>query len=159
MFRLRSVFVATSLLGGCATGGEGPSLLPRPIERLALAVQTPEPTTVPTPLDTSIAARADLVVRRAQSADAAFGSLANALRGVIAHGGGAPPGSDPWVAAQNARSKLVSARQVTSAVLADLDALLTQSRPAGAATIAYVEARQRRIDALVARETAAIDAH
>ena len=113
---------AFALLVSCAAQGSFPSLAPRPIER-ALAEET-----LRTPSET-IAADADAklveqvagFVAEARGGQSAFAAALPGARASAAASGDA--GSENWIEAQQAISRLESARAPTVAALAELDRL------------------------------------
>jgi len=145
------------LAAGCATGGEFPSLAPRPVEQLSFE----EPVRVDPPVaaDPALRARANALVAEARGGDRAFetayGVAASRVRGAGA------AGSDSWVQAQEAISRVEASRAITSSALADLDVWLTEisAEPVNAelwaeigqdraAIAALADAQTRRLNAL-----------
>ncbi len=121
---LRRVLASTLALlaAGCATGGEFPSLAPRAVEQLPFE----EPVRVDPPVaaDPALRTRAAALVAEARGGDRAFdAAYAEALPRVRSAGAS---GSDSWVQAQEAISRVEAARNVTSNALADFDAWLTE---------------------------------
>ena len=106
------------LVAGCAAPGPYPSLAPRPAEAL-YASGDPERVPVPAPDRPAIAPRIAELVAAARAGDAAFSEAAAAARPLVARAGG--PGSDGWVAAQQAVSRAQTGRSATISALADLD--------------------------------------
>lgn len=107
---------------GCATGGEFPSLAPRPVEQLSFE----EPVRVDPPIaaDAALRSRASGFVQEARGGEEAFQAAYSAALPRVRSAGGA--GSDSWVQAQEAISRVEAARNATSGALADFDAWLTQ---------------------------------
>jgi hypothetical protein len=102
--------LAGTLLAGCVTEGPFPSLAPRPDERLAIEEPVREaPVAADDPaLQTRIAALLDEAQRGERAFDADYGTAARAaLRA-------GPSGSDSWIAAQQALSRVEAARGRTS---------------------------------------------
>ena len=114
-----AVLALSALVAGCADPGAYPSLAPRPIEaELAAADEAPPPP--PLPDTPEVTARAAALAVEARSGVPAFeAALAVAERAVRGAGG---PGSDSWVAAQQAVSRVEAARAVTTRALGELDA-------------------------------------
>ncbi len=110
------------ILGGCAAAsGEFPSLQPREVERnisLEEPVRTP-PVVAPS---AELTSQAQGLLGRARAGDRAFDAeYPRAQRAAAAAGGS---GTDSWVAAQEAVSRLEASRAETTRALADLDQLL-----------------------------------
>ncbi len=123
--RLGTIAAATAMtlltaLGGCVSQGPFPSLAPRPGEGDFVLAEPSRP--APAVAD-------DPALRRqveALRADAAAGGRSfeaeyEGARAVIARSG--PEGSDAWVEAQQALSRLEAARAATTEALTRLDAL------------------------------------
>jgi hypothetical protein len=144
-------------LAGCATGGDFPSLAPRPVEQLSFE----EPVRVDPPVaaDPALRARANALVAEARGGERAFdAAYGEALPRVRAAGG---TGSDSWVQAQEAISRVEAARSITSSALADFDTWLTEisAEPVNAdlwaeiaqdraAIAALADAQNRRLNGL-----------
>jgi hypothetical protein len=145
------------LVGGCATGGDFPSLAPRPVERLSF--EEPVRTDPVVPADPAFRSQAAQLLGAARQGNAAFeAEYARALPRV--RGAGAA-GSDPWVQAQEAISRVAMARKATTDAAAALERLAENraddpTSPADhqalmaavAAAHAIVEQQQRRFDGL-----------
>ncbi|HEX8192828.1 MAG TPA: hypothetical protein VF552_07995 [Allosphingosinicella sp.] len=118
-----AALLATALLAGCAPEGEFPSLALRPIE-----AEDPREEPVRTPpvvaSDPALRARAAELLGQARSGETAFGS-AYGRAAAAARAAGAP-GSESWVVAQEAISRVEAARAATTRALADLDRLSTE---------------------------------
>ena len=114
---LPALFVA-----GCASGGDFPSLAPRPVEQLSMEEPVRvDPDVAPDP---AFRGRVAELLGRARAGDGAFErAYANALPRVRAAGGA---NSDSWIAAQEAISRAEVARVETTSALADLDRLATE---------------------------------
>lgn len=108
---------------GCATGGDFPSLAPRAIEQLSFE----EPIKVDPPVapDPSLLGRANALLAEARAGDAAF-EIALGQAQQRARGAG-PTGSDSWVQAQEAISRVEAARLRTTTALADLDRFIADN--------------------------------
>ncbi|MFN3726791.1 MAG: hypothetical protein ACK4SZ_10860 [Allosphingosinicella sp.] len=107
------------LVAGCASGGDFPSLAPRPVEQLSME----EPIRVDPPVAPDPAFRSQVadLLARARAGDAAF-ERAYARAAPLARASGSA-GSDSWVQAQEAISRAEVARTETTVALADLDRL------------------------------------
>jgi len=117
-----------ALLGGCAEQGHFPSLLPRPIEKLGTGDAEPEAAPSPSiPQDPALGQQLAQLLDRARQGQQAFDKDYGAAESAVARAGAS--GSENWIAAQVAVSRLEGARADTTAALSDLDALvLTRTR-------------------------------
>lgn len=115
----RLAFPFALLLAGCLSQGPFPSLAPREGEQLA--IEEPVREAVEAPADPGLRLRAlelrQQAARGERAFDAAFGRAESAVRAAGA------PGSDSWIAAQQAVSRLEAARLETTEALAQLDRL------------------------------------
>ncbi len=144
-------------VAGCATGGEFPSLQPRAVEQLSF--EEPVRVDPPVAVDPALRARANALVAEArggnQAFETAYGEALPRVRGAGA------AGSDSWVQAQEAISRIEAARAISSSALADFDVWLTEisAVPVNAelwaeigqdraAIAALTEAQTRRLNAL-----------
>ena len=152
--------IAFAALGACApSGGPFPSLLPRAAE--AVDPRLPVPGVVnDRPVTPALAARLAELVAQARSGDSAFQPAAAQAQQLAAAAG--PPRSESWVAAQQALSAAVAAREPTARALGDIDALgadRLQSQgglsPADLEAVATAAAEVGEMDR---RQAAAIDA-
>lgn len=110
------------LVAGCATKGDYPSLAPRAVEQLPFE----EPIKVDPPVapDPDLRGRAAALLADARAGDGSFeAAYARALP--LARGAGAA-GSDSWVLAQEAISRVEAARMGTTRALAALDLLVAE---------------------------------
>ena len=130
MIAARSSLLLLLAAAACAPPGPYPSLEPRPIEK-ALA-DTEEPRAeVPLPDDSELPARMRALIDQARKGEADFRGELPAARDAVAKAG--PDGSDSWIEAQQAISRLEAARAVTTEALSDLDAMtLAQANEKGA---------------------------
>ena len=147
---------AVALLSACAAGGEFPSLAPRPVEQADRATPEPEPSGEATDaVDPQLAARLAALVADARRGQTAFEAILAGAASAVAGAGGA--GSESWIVAQQAISRLESERAPTVIALAELDQLAIAH--AGTAALPTVvtardaarllaEAQGQRIDAL-----------
>lgn len=149
-------------LTACAGGTDtAPSLAPRAIEAQR---DVPVPVVVPLDaggtVDAALSNRIATLLADATRADQSFAGVLQTQRPRIRAAAGAARGSDDWIAGQMARSELVSARQRTSEILSDADTLLVEEglKGTGSAGLDAIRQAQRRINAMIASETAAIDA-
>jgi hypothetical protein len=125
------------LLGGCATGGDFPSLAPRQVERdltggsapircpgteiEAAPVQQAEARPAPVNPDPQLGARVAELLTAARRGQSDFAAALPAANRAAARAGAA--GSENWIAAQQQISRLEAARTRTVDALAELDAL------------------------------------
>jgi hypothetical protein len=140
--------MAFALAAGCATGGDFPSLAPRPVELLSFE----EPVRVDPAVASSPAllGRAGELLGRARSGEGAFeAAYARALPLVRSAG---PEGSDAWVQAQEAISRAEAARVQTTSALAELDRLLVEQadEPTSPADWAQLRATREAAERLAA---------
>ena len=142
MAALRATFpilLPLALAAGCAAPGPYPSLAPRPAEK-AYADDAEERKPTPQPDDPALAGEIDRLLAEAKAGSADFDS---ALPGAQASAGAAgASGSDAWIEAQQALSRVEAARARTTAALADLDRLAVQR--AGAGTLGEADAERLR---------------
>jgi len=134
---LRSILAMAGLsgLGGCSTVADHPSLAPRAIERFTTTKPAPAPPPpAALPEDASRQERAGLLLAQAIESDARFQERLAEVRTVVASGSGAAPGSEAWVQAQQAISRIETLREPVSRTLADLDQLQIDAAQAGIGT-------------------------
>ena len=134
---LRSILAMAGLsgLGGCSTVADHPSLAPRAIERFTTTEPAPAPPPpAALPEDASRQERAGLLLAQAIESDARFQERLAEVRTVVASGSGAAPGSEAWVQAQQAISRIETLREPVSRTLADLDQLQIDAAQAGIGT-------------------------
>ena len=121
----RLAFALPLLTAGCSTGGNFPSLLPRPVEQLSM--EEPVRTDPLVASNPAIPARAAALVAEARRGDGlfarAYGEALSQVRGA------GPSGSDSWIEAQAAITRVEAARRITAAAAGDLDALLIAQAP------------------------------
>lgn len=149
-------FAIVASLAGCAVpAGEYPSLARRPIESL----DTAEPvatTPSPAPLDAAIATRVTALLAEAEAGEGDFAAALAVAAPRIRAGATAATGSDPWIAAQEAASRLSAARNRTAAALQSLDALAIEQGDEPA--IAAARDRAAALDAAQAARLAELEA-
>ena len=109
-----------AITGACAGPNAPPSLLPRPAEKIDPRVPVERPAN-DRPVNGALAATLAGLVRQAHAGDAAFGPAA-AEAGRLAEAAGAAQG-EAWIAAQQALSAAIAAREPTARALGDIDAL------------------------------------
>jgi hypothetical protein len=123
-----AVLPLLALAAGCAAPGPYPSLAPRPAEK-AYAEDAEERKPTPQPDDPALAAEIDRLLAEARAGAEAFDSALPAARSAASAAGAA--GSDSWIEAQQALSRLETARARTTAAVADLDRLSVERQSAG----------------------------
>jgi hypothetical protein len=137
MFRSARILVPCILAAGCATGGEFPSLAPRPVEQLAF--EEPIKVDPPVAADPALRGRAAALLADARAGDGAFEeAYAQALP--LVQGAGAV-GSDSWLIAQEAISRAEAATVGTTRSLVDLDLLLAEQSDDPTNAAVWVELR------------------
>jgi hypothetical protein len=146
-----ALLVPLVLAAGCAAPGPYPSLAPRPAEK-AYADDSEERKPTPQPDDPALAGEIDRLVAEARAGAADFDARLTAARSAAGAAGTA--GSDSWIEAQQALSRLESARARTTAAAADLDRLAVER--AGAGTLG--EGDSERLRAAAAEIQALTDA-
>ena len=115
-----------NLLTGCAAPGTFPSLAPRP-EELGQAPPAP-PRPMPPPADPALGGQLTRLIGDAREGDAKFKAAIPGTEHAIRSAGKA--GSDSWVEAQQALSRLETDRTQTTAAAADLNTLLRSTMEA-----------------------------
>ena len=131
MARLRAplaILLPLVLAAGCAAPGPYPSLAPRPAEK-AYADDAEERKPTPQPDDPALAREIDRLVAEAKAGAAEFDEALPAAQAAASSAGAA--GSDGWIEAQQALSRLESARARTTAAIADLDRLAVERARSG----------------------------
>jgi len=115
-----AILTTAMALAGCASSAAPPSLLPRPAEAIDPRVDVVRPMN-DRPVNASLAGQLAALVSQARSGDAAFGpAAAEAQR--LATSAGAPQ-SESWIAAEEALSRAVAAKEATARALGDIDSL------------------------------------
>jgi hypothetical protein len=154
--RLPLLLAAAAALAGCAAGGDYPSLALRPSENedWTQAPVRAEPRVADDP---ALQRRLGELVAEAQAGARAFGADLPAARAAMAHAGA--QGSESWVVAQQAYSRLEAARGRTDAAADQLQQLRVQR--AGAATsaadLAAIDAAIAAVAALQGRQQGEMD--
>ncbi len=123
-----AILLPLALAAGCAAPGPYPSLAPRPAEK-AYAEEADERRPTPQPDDPALAGEIDRLLAAGRAGAAEFDAAFPAAQAAAASAGGA--GSDSWIEAQQALSRLEAARARTTAALADLDRLAVERSSAG----------------------------
>ncbi len=158
---LHAMILTTCLMSisGCSTAVDHPSLAPRAIERFTAAepAPTPSPPAI-LPEDASRRERISALTVQAVEADARFREGLVEAQGAVSKGAGAAPGSEAWVQAQQAISRIEILREPVSRSLADLDALQVSAVQAevGTDAAAELDTAIQKIGAIDAQEEQAI---
>jgi Meckel syndrome type 1 protein len=147
---------ASLAAAACAPGGPYPSLAPRPIEKaMADSEELPEPAAVPD--DAGLPARIEALAAQARRGETEYQAALPEAREAASKAG--PSGSDSWIMAQQALSRLEAARATTGGALADLDALTLaegSARQLSPADRERLETATRQAQALAERQRAEI---
>ena len=109
-----------AIVSACTGPAAPPSLLPRASEAIDPRIPVERPMN-DRPVDPALASRLAELLNRARSGDAAFQSAANEAERLASAAG--PAHGDHWVAAQEALSAAIAAREQTVQALSDIDAL------------------------------------
>jgi hypothetical protein len=132
---LLCVLAAPVFATGCAVPVDHPSLAPRAVERFTVTEPSPPPPSQPAiPEDASLQERATALVAQARTADARFRERLADAKAMVANGSGAAIGTEAWVQAQQAVSRVDVLREPVARSLADLDALQVSSAEKGIGT-------------------------
>jgi hypothetical protein len=156
----RPLFLTVLMLAACsAPGGPYPSLQPRAAEAIDPRIQPVRPIN-DRPVAPALASQLAELVDQARSGDATFEpAAANAER--LASVAGAPE-SEGWIAAQEALSAAIAARNPTAVAQADIDALSATAlqRQGGIAPndLKAIEAAAAEVSAIASHQTGRIDA-
>ena len=152
--------MAIVLLAGCATLSSAgyPSLERRAIEQ---HLTDPEPTTsglpTPRPISASLAAMLAGIDRDADSGQAAFAAALTDQQSTIDSGRHAPPGGEARVRAEQALTRVTSARGPTTVALAQLDRLAADAADRGdTEAAAAIALALNRVGALVDAQDATL---
>jgi hypothetical protein len=147
--------LAGALLAGCVTEGPFPSLAQRPDERLA--IEEPVRETPVFPDDPVLGTRIAALLGEARQGDRTFDADYGAASRTAARAGAT--GSDSWIAAQQALSRVEAARGRTSDAAAELHQLALEraDQPVSAADRKALDDAIAEADRLVAEQQARID--
>ncbi|MEA3016154.1 MAG: hypothetical protein QOI38_876 [Sphingomonadales bacterium] len=151
-----ALLAAAALATGCKPEGTFPSLAPRPIESedpLAEPIRTAPAVAA----DPQLRGTAASLLAEARRGDREFEAAAGAA-GSAARGPGSP-GSESWVAAQEAISRAEAARAPTMRALAELDRLATERAglPTNDADFAAIRAALAEAERLAAGQQRRMD--
>ncbi|HEX9955448.1 MAG TPA: hypothetical protein VGB48_09585 [Allosphingosinicella sp.] len=159
MHRASPLAIAAALLtAGCAASGSFPSLAPREVEAI-YAAGDPLQSAPDAPDRAGLGARIESFAGAAAEGSGAFERALAATRPVAARAGAR--GSESWIAAQQAVSRVEAARAQTSRAVADLDEYALAEARKGPLSIADYErltAAMDRLRGLAARQQDAADA-
>lgn len=151
-----AAFVAVFLLAGCVSRGPFPSLALREEEREASAAPTPsEPPAIAS--DAALVRRIGELAQQAFSGERSFREALPVVEASVAAGGAA--GSESWVEAQEAISRLESARTETTRALADLHQLALEraDQPTNTDDARMLSGLVSAVDDMAAGQQARID--
>jgi hypothetical protein len=147
--------LAGALLAGCVTEGPFPSLAPRPDERLAIEEPVREAPSVAD--DPAVRARIAALLAEARQGDRTFEADYGAAARAGARAG--PVGSNGWIEAQQALSRVEAARGRTGDAAAELHQLALEraDQPLSAADRQALDDAVAEADRIVADHQARID--
>jgi hypothetical protein len=145
------------------TPANPPSLVPRAVETPSSGADLALPPPAQRPIEPALVEKIAALVARAQAGDRAFTSADRSGANAIAAGNKAPAGSESWIAAELVRSALQVARQQSASALSEIDTLAIDHRERAMRDntltgFAEIEAGQAQIEAIVAQQTARLDA-
>ena len=112
--------LAALALAGCVAEDGFPSLAQRPVER-DLSIEEPVYAVVEVPSDPGLRARIAELERQAAEGENSFAAALGPVGAVVARAG--PSGTESWIEAQQALSRLEATREATMRALAELDRL------------------------------------
>ena len=153
---LISAATSLALLSGYASKGEFPSLAPRAFERPASATAPVAPPVALAPSDGARLARLAASVQKAESSMAGFDAALLPAQQAVA-GNDKQRGSERWIAAQMAVSRLERTRLDAEAALAEIDSekrLLLLGSPSE--DMATLEAAWMRASAINSAQLSAV---
>lgn len=153
-FRVLALAAAT-LLAGCITHGPFPSLAQRPDERLSIDEPVREAPHIAD--DSALRVRINALLAEARAGDAAFERDYDAAARAVSRAG--PQGSDSWMTAQQAVSRVEAARGSTGNAAAELHqlAVARADQPTSPADQAALEAAIDQADAILAAQQARLN--
>ncbi len=152
----------TLALNACGNATNPPSLMPRAIEKRSDAVVV-KPIPATRPIAADLTTQLATLVEEARRGDEDFAKADATGARAIAGGRGAAQGSEAWLSGQQYLSALQVARQRTAAAQSALDSLAVAQVAAtaddpGLGGLAEIQHAQQGVDAIVARQTARIEA-
>ncbi len=148
---------AAILLSACKTPADPPSLLPRAIERRQMTTAPAPPPTTSPPADAALTAQLARLISDAKAGDADFTTVEQKNAKTLSAGQRVPAGSEAWIAAEMAKSALISASQKSADALADIDALAVTraeqaSRDGAVGGLREILSMQAEINTIVERQ-------
>ncbi len=151
-----SLLAAAMLTGGCASGGGFPSLAQRPAELIDYETEPVRTAPVVAP-EAGLDARIAELLAEARRGDAAFGAAAGAAEAGV--GGAGAAGSESWIVAQQAISRLEAARAASVTALAELDrmSIARAQQPSNVAQFQTLVAAVETVSAIVGAQQARLD--
>jgi hypothetical protein len=155
LFRVLAIAGAAALAAGCVSQGPFPSLAPRPDERLSIDEPVREEPVVAD--DSALRVRINTLLAEARSGDAAFDRDYDAAARAMARAGA--EGSDSWMNAQLALSRVESAGGRASDAAAELHqlAVTRAGEPISPPDQAALEAAIDQADGIVAAQQARLN--
>jgi len=151
--------IAVAVSACVAQSGPTPSLQPRAAEAIDPRVPV-EGKVNDRPVSPTLAARLSELVAQARSGDAAFAPAVEQAERLAGSAGG--PQSESWIAAQQALSAAVSAREPTARALGDIDALganmLQTNGGLAPADLAAIQKAAAEVGALDRRQATRVEA-
>jgi predicted small lipoprotein YifL len=153
-FRVLAI-LAAALLAGCTTKGPFPSLAQRPDERLSIDEPVREAPHIAD--DSALRVRINTLLAEARAGNTAFERDYDAAARTASRAG--PEGSDSWMAAQQAVSRVEAARGRTGNAVAELHQLVVTraDRPISPDDQAALEAAIDQADGIVAAQQARLN--
>jgi hypothetical protein len=153
--RLVLLIPALAVAGGCAARGPFPSLAPRPAERLSMDEPVREAAAAAP--DPQLAAQIAALLADARRGQAEFETVLPGIRSSVGAAGAA--GSESWIEAHKAISRLEAARALSVAALAQLDELGVgrAALPTNAEQLATLLAATQSAETLAAGQQGEID--
>ncbi len=154
-FRVLLFCCAAALIAGCVSEGPFPSLAPRPDERLAIDEPVREAPQIAN--DSALRVRINRLLSDARAGDAAFERDYDAAVRASARAG--REGSDSWIEAQQALSRVEISRGSATDAAAELHqlALARADQPTSPADQAALEAAIAQVDEIVAAQEARLN--
>jgi len=151
----RLAFPFALLLAGCVSQGPFPSLAPRPGEQLAIEEPAREAPVVAD--DESVSAFLAARLAETQLGARAFDGLHAEAERIVARAG--PDGSDSWIEAQQAISRLTVARMRTAETVANLHWLSLEraQQPTSESDLRAINAAIADVEQIAASQQARID--
>jgi hypothetical protein len=139
-------------LGGCAEGNHYRVLLPRASELGQTEIKpAPTPASTPAVADPDLHWRLAAFETEARKGQAAFDAQFVKLKANLSAGRTAQPGSEAWLAAQQAASALEAARGPCMIARGALEVLVVEMADKGG-DVGAARATQARVDALIAAQ-------